>query len=125
MRSIKVLSLVFTIIICSFGSAEHLPATALAQEAHTTISGVVLDANDARIAGATVKIKNSKVSRLLKTDYEGSFRVDLPSGEYKISAEQEGFRRFEFSPFRAKASVCELVNIHMEIKAPRSTLKVN
>ena len=61
----------------------------------------------------------------MKTDYEGSFRVELPPGEYKIIAEQEGFRRFEFSPFRAKAGVCELVNIHMEIKMPRSTLKIN
>jgi len=125
MRSTRVLSLVFMIMMCSLGSAKHPPAIALAQEPHTTISGVVLDANDARIVGATVKVENSKVSRLLKTDYEGNFRVELPSGEYKITAEEEGFRRFEFSPFRAKAGVCELVNIYMEIKAAKSTLKVN
>jgi len=91
---------------------------------NATISGVVLDVNDARIVGATIKIGNAEVSRSLKSDDEGTFRIDLPPGDYRITAEQKGFRKFVFSPFRAKAGVCELVNIHMEVEAPKSPLKI-
>jgi len=91
----------------------------------TTISGVVLDANNARIVDTVIKIENAKFRRRVKSDDEGSFRIELPPGDYRITAEHSGFKRFEFSPFRAKAGVCELVNIHMEVETPPSTVKVN
>lgn len=112
----RVLCLSFLIMICTLGFADSDTST---------INGVVLDRNNARIVGAMIKIENATVSRHVKSDDEGKFRVELPSGEYKITAEHRGFRRFEFSPFRAQQGVCELVNIHMEVDPPKSPLKVN
>ena len=126
MNVIKVLYLSLLVMLSNLGFAERPPSTVTAQDpVNITVSGVVLDANDARIVGAIVKFGNAKVSRQVKSDTEGSFQIELPPGDYQISAEHHGFRRFEFSPFRAKPGVCELVNIHMDVEAPKSTLKVN
>lgn len=124
MRAIRILSLILLVMICDLGFANQSPSTR-AQDQNTTITGVVLDVNNARIVGATIRIENAKASRRLKSDDEGNFQVELPQGEYKITAEHQGFKRFELSPFRAKAGVCELLNIHMEVEVPKSTLKVN
>src|SRR2546423_9270298 len=120
--AIRILSFSLLVMVCGF--AAQAPSLAAQDLQNATISGVVLDVNDARIAGAIIKVENAKVSRRLKSDDEGTFRIDLPPGEYQITAEQRGFRKFVFSPFRAKAGVCELVNIHMEIETPKSPLKI-
>jgi hypothetical protein len=81
------------------------------------IQGVVLDANDARIVGATITIENARFRRVLKSGDEGDFEIRLPAGVYQIKAESPGFRRFELSPLTVKAKVSELINIHMEVGA--------
>ena len=90
-----------------------------------TISGVVLDANNARVVDTLIKIENASIKRRVRSDDEATFRVEVPPGDYQIIAEHEGFKRFEFSPFHAQAGACELVNIHLEVAIPKSTLKVN
>lgn len=125
MSATRILALSFLVMACEVGFATPALSPPAQEVQNVTISGVVLDANDARIVGATIKIENAEVSRQLKSDDEGSFRTDLPPGEYRITVEQRGFRKFVFSPFRAKAGVCELVNIHMEVEVPKSPVKVN
>lgn len=109
-----------------FSFAEQTSPSARAQDVQTsTIVGVVLDANNARIVGATIKIENAKTSRRVQSTDEGNFRLELPPDVYKITAEHQGFRKFELSPFSARANACELVNIHMDVEVPKSTTKVN
>ncbi|HEX8709601.1 MAG TPA: carboxypeptidase-like regulatory domain-containing protein [Pyrinomonadaceae bacterium] len=86
--------------------------------------GTVLDVNDARIVGAAIKIENARFGRRLFSGDEGDFEVELPAGTYQITVQKEGFQRFELSPFRVNGKVCELVSIHMKVREPVSTLKV-
>jgi hypothetical protein len=123
MRAIRILGLGVLLMVCELGVAAQRP-TSTPDLQNVAINGVVLDVNDARIVGAIIKIENAEVRRRVKSDDEGNFRIELPPGEYQISAEQPGFRKFVFSPFRAKTGVCELVNIHMEVEVPKSPLKV-
>lgn len=88
------------------------------------IIGVVLDPNNARVAGAAIRIGNARLSRELLSGDEGDFEVELPAGEYRMTVEQPGFHTFELSPLRVNGDVCELVNIHMKVRKPRGTLKV-
>ena len=126
MKAMLVISLALLATISNLSFAEQTSSSAHAEDLKTsTISGVVLDANNARIVGATIKIENAEFSRRVKSGDEGNFRVEIPAGLYQITAECQGFRRFELSPFRANASACELINIHMEVDVPKSTLKVH
>ena len=100
MNAIKVLYLSLLVMLSNLGFAERPPSALNAQDpVNITVSGVVLDANDARIVGAIVKFGNAKVSRQVKSDTEGSFQIELPPGDYQISAEHHGFRRFCFRHF--------------------------
>jgi len=80
---------------------------------------------NARVVDALVKIENADIRKHARSDDEGRFRIELPPGDYRIIAEHQGFKRFEFSHFHANSGDCELVNIHLEVEPPRSTQKVN
>jgi hypothetical protein len=106
--------------------AQRPRSVARAQVARmSNITGVVLDRNNARIAGATIMIENDQINRKLRSSDEGKFATELPAGEYRITAEREGFHKFELPAFRANAGVSELIKIRMRVKPPRGLLKVD
>jgi len=70
---------------------------AIAQTGTATISGQVADATGAVIPGATIKVVNvnTGIERVLKSNDAGLYFVEwLIPGEYEISGEKEGFKRF-------------------------------
>lgn len=96
-----------------------------AQKSQTSkIIGLVLDANNARIVSARIKIENAQFSREVQSGEEGDFEFELPAGTYQITVEKDGFHRFELLNFRAKAKSRELLKIHLEVMPPKGTLKV-
>jgi hypothetical protein len=88
------------------------------------VTGVVLDPNEARIAGATIKVENGSFQRELRSDDEGYFEIELPAGTYHLVVEMAGFKRFKLSPFYANGGASEHVKVRMKVKPPASTLKV-
>ncbi|MEP7341759.1 MAG: TonB-dependent receptor, partial [Acidobacteriota bacterium] len=73
-----------------------LSATTYAQEARGTISGKVLDAGDAIIQGATVKVTNVAMGTTLslRTNDNGFYQATyLIPGTYQIVVEAAGFKR--------------------------------
>ncbi|MFN2415495.1 MAG: carboxypeptidase regulatory-like domain-containing protein [Pyrinomonadaceae bacterium] len=78
----------FTLLVCT-------APLALAQVTTGSLQGVVLDPNNAAVAGATVKITNLEtgISREATTNAEGFYRVtNLNSGErYRIDVTASGF----------------------------------
>ena len=85
------------------------------QKSTGKIQGVLLDINYARIVGATITIEGGQLKRELRSGVEGDFEIELPAGSYLIKVEANGFRKFEISPFKVKANVTEIINIHMEV----------
>lgn len=79
------------------------------------ILGVVLDANNARVVGARILIEGGYARREMQSGAEGDFELELPAGDYQITVEAAGFRRFEISPFRVKSNVTEMINLHLEV----------
>ena len=66
-------------------------ALCLAQDANVRVEGKVLDPERAVIRGATVSIASSGITKTAVTDQDGEFSVALPSGQYTIKVEAEGF----------------------------------
>src|SRR5262245_5446965 len=70
---------------------------ASAQEARGTITGKVVDANKAVVAGATVKVTNVAMGTTfsLRTNENGFYQAPyLIPGTYQVTAETTGFKRF-------------------------------
>lgn len=82
------------------------------------IKGVVLDANDARVVGASLTIEGSpqaSFKRRLKTGEAGEFELELPAGVYDIAVEAAGFRHFTGWELKVKPRETEMINIHLEV----------
>lgn len=83
---------VFLLLCIVFTSAEFLAAQQ--NVAGGTLSGFIVDANGAPIAGASISATNTGTNRVftVSTNNRGYFRLAyLPVGDYEISAVQKGF----------------------------------
>jgi hypothetical protein len=76
----------------------------------------VVDVNDARIAGADVLIVGEGLRWRMTTNSEGELEMSLPVGDYQLSVEANGFRRFASERFRIKSGKAQRCNIQMLIK---------
>jgi uncharacterized protein YfaP (DUF2135 family) len=62
------------------------------QETTGVIEGTVVDAQGARVAGATVLVEGNAFSRSVTTDGEGFYRVlQVPAGKYSITTSATNF----------------------------------
>lgn len=125
MKSVRITTIILLTISNLFTFAQRaVPSQRGDDTSMVHIIGLVLDVNNSRIVGARINFENANLKRQLRSDDEGRFEIKLPAGTYQITAEQRGFKTFQLSGFRANARMCELVNIHMEMEPPKSTLKV-
>jgi len=78
-------------------------AMVFAQTFTGSIQGVVADSSGAGITGATVRSVNTGTgeTRAASTSDAGQYLITvLPPGEYRVSVELTGFKKFERSPIR-------------------------
>jgi hypothetical protein len=116
MRQTKFILMIILVSVFATGLCMGQKRTSSArQKTNGKIQGAVLDINDARIVGARIIIDSGEFKRELISGSEGEFELQLPAGSYLIKAEANGFRKFQLSPFKVKASVTEMINIHMEV----------
>ncbi len=94
MFTLKFRRLAWLMILCVLICAQY----AVAQTVTGAVSGTVVDASGAAVAGATVRLINERTndSRVMITNESGDFRFTaaLP-GTYTIKVEQKGFNAFE------------------------------
>src|ERR1051325_7440676 len=84
MKFIK-LSVLLIICLCLAGIASG-------QETTGVIEGSVVDAQGARVAGATVLVEGNAFSRTVTTDAEGRYRIiQVPAGNYSITTSAPNF----------------------------------
>ena len=111
LASILVLLLAVEMVLGSNATSVGTAAT----EPTGKIAGVVLDANDARIVNATVTTENRGTKHTMKSGNEGEFEVSVPAGDYKITVEANGFRKFSNSPLTVKADETKLISVHLKV----------
>src|ERR1043165_5447548 len=69
-----------------------LAGIASGQETTGVIEGSVVDAQGARVAGATVLVEGNAFSRTVSTDAEGRYRIiQVPAGTYSITTSAPNF----------------------------------
>lgn len=72
-------------LLCLLGGA-------FGQETTGSIEGTVVDAQGARVAGATIKVEGNAFSRTVSTDGDGFYRiVQVPAGAYNITTSATNF----------------------------------
>ncbi len=119
MKRIKLIGLIAALavlhLLCSSGTVQS--ANPSAGKKPGKIVGVVLDANNARVVLAKIKVDGPGFKWLGETDTAGEFTVAAPAGTYRIYVYAPGFRKFESSSVKVKSGVKERVNLHLEVAA--------
>ena len=114
---VRTTSVCFVVLLLALGAAAQTERKTSAPERRDVgkIKGVVLDKNEARVAGATVSIGNAKSRGAVETNEEGEFEVELPVGVYRVRVKANGFREFVLSSFEVKSGVTEKIDVHLEV----------
>ncbi|HEX6622854.1 MAG TPA: carboxypeptidase-like regulatory domain-containing protein [Pyrinomonadaceae bacterium] len=114
---VRTTSVWFVVLLLALGAAAQTERKTSAPERGNVgkIKGVVLDKNDARVAGARVGISNAKSRRAVASNEEGEFEVELPAGVYRVRVKANGFRAFVLWPFEVKPGVTETIDVHLEV----------
>lgn len=114
-RKISLALLVFALVCLSlspsFINARPLPE----KQKQGRVSGVVLDVNDARVAGAKITFMRDPDTREVLTDEAGQFDVQLPAGAYRFTVSANGFCKFEREGLIITSGTTELINVHLEV----------
>jgi hypothetical protein len=102
-------------------------ATSALAQFKASIQGTVADASGGVIPGAKVRIINKETGREMEavTSESGFYRVSgLPPGNYKVTAEREGFKRQELQNVVIVAETEQGVDITLEAGALTDTVTV-
>jgi hypothetical protein len=119
MKSVKLLSLVFCLLILSAGLvAAPVSSAPSPEEMIGKLKGMLLDVNGARVVKAVVKVEGGKVKRRMKSGLEGEFEFELPPGSYRITVAAEGFRRYASSRLEVRSGETKAVTISLRVAEP-------
>ncbi len=96
-----------------------IAAASMAQaQVSAAISGIVVDASGAGIAGAKVTVKSLETgaTRVVETDSEGNFRaLSLALGQHEVKAEKTGFKAAIRSGINLQVGQEAVVNLRLEV----------
>lgn len=91
----------------ALAASHHQSATA---QTTGQVRGTVVDVNDARVAGATITVEGEGATRAVTTAEDGTYRIELPTGIYRIRVNSRGFCPARRAPFRVQPSTDVMLN---------------
>lgn len=105
---------------CSDASGQNLQSSA-------SLSGIVTDAQGARIAGATVTVSNLEqgFTRTFKTDSSGAYSFTLlPPAVYSLTVESSGFKKFVQNRIVLEVGQTAVQNVSLLVGNSSETVEV-
>jgi hypothetical protein len=117
-------NLLFTGILLAFAAT----ASAQSQAANGAIEGTVSDASGGVLPGVTVNVRNTDTGtdRIVITNEKGFYRaLLLPLGTYTVSAELQGFKKFEQTGITVSVGQTAVVNASLSVGTVSETITVS
>jgi hypothetical protein len=111
------------IFLLLIGTAAFAQSTAI----NGTIEGTVQDEQGALLPGVTVTVTNTDTGdqRVVVTNERGLYRAPLlPLGTYRVSAELQGFKKFEQTGISLRAGQTAVIDVALTIGAIAETVTV-
>jgi hypothetical protein len=115
------------ILALFLGIAAALPAAAQSTAINGSIEGVVTDDSGGILPGVTVTITNLDTgdTRVVVTGGNGLYRAPLLSlGRYRVSAELQGFKKFEQTGINISAGQTAVISVKLGVGELSETISV-
>jgi hypothetical protein len=103
------------------------PAAAQSQAINGTIEGTVKDEQGAVLPGVTLTVSNIDTgdTRVVVTNESGLYRAPLlPLGSYRVSAELQGFKKFEQTGIGLRAGQTAVIDVRLSVGTLQETITV-
>jgi len=122
-------TLLFVCLLATFSFAvlQPLPATAQAQSNAGDLVGAVSDPDGARVAGATVTVRNlaTNLTRTTETDAAGEYQfMVLPPGSYELTVEARGFATLRNPDVRVSIGQRAIFDVGLQLRPGEETVIV-
>jgi hypothetical protein len=117
--------LIVSIVVVLIGLSSLVVAQSLTTGA---ITGSVMDQSGAVIVGVIITATNvnTGATRRAETSAGGSYVIaQLDPGEYKVTAESNGFMKTEFGPITVAVSRIASVNFSLKVGSSKNVVVVN
>ncbi len=116
-------------VCCAFLFSLSIATAVFAQgqAINGTIEGTVTDDSGAVLPGVTVTVTNADTGdvRVVVTNESGIYRAPLlPLGAYRVSAELQGFRRYEQTGLTISAGQVAVIDVKLGVGALTETVSV-
>ncbi len=111
----------------SCSSPVPCPSFAQSQAVNATVEGTVVDESAAALPGVTVTLVNIDTgdTRVVVTNGRGVYRAPLLSlGRYRITAELQGFKKFEQQGLTLSAGQTAVINVVLSVGNLAETITV-
>ncbi len=115
----------FAVLLSLFASSA---AFAQSTAANGTIEGTILDSSGGVLPGVTVTVAHIETGteRSTVTNEKGLFRAPLlPLGTYRVSAELQGFKKFEQTGIKLSVGETAVVNVTLSVGIVSETITVS
>src|SRR5260370_15592720 len=122
-KSLRLCFVTLLIVACC-----AIGAMAQSQASTGQIVGTVKNPNGELVPGATVTVTNpaTGLSRTITTNDQGGFSaVNLPSGEYTVNVEAQGFGKFTQTGYRVEVGSAITADITLSIQSVTGTVLVS
>jgi len=103
----------YLVLLMNIGAQIGLNAQA-ASGSPAIFKGLIVDANEARIAGASVLVESSQQNWTLHSDDQGEFEIRVPVGTYRFLIEMDGFKKLLVTDFIVRESSAVSYKFSME-----------
>jgi hypothetical protein len=113
----------FTMVVCV--SVAH--PLAQSQAVNGTIEGTITDQSGAALPGVSITVSNIDTgdTRVVLSNATGVYRAPLlPLGRYRVSAELQGFRKFEQQGLTLSAGQSAVINVVLSVGNMSETVTV-
>ncbi len=107
--------------------ASAVPSFAQSQAVNATVEGTIVDESAAALPGVTVTLVNLDTgdTRVVVTNGRGVYRAPLLSlGRYRVTAELQGFKKFEQQGLTLSAGQTAVINMVLSVGTLTETITV-
>ena len=122
--SLKTVLRTFASILLIFLSLYNIVTAQTQQNVPGKVTGSVFDWQDAVIPGTEITIENQNIRKNVISDFDGTYRVELPPGIYTLTTGQGTYYAVKRAGFSVRTNETTVVNLSPAIRVAAIFLEV-